>query len=822
MRARAALPCAAVLALLASAVLLVPVAAGEAVAAPGGDAASHVLIRWRTPSEDQRAAIRSSVGVHRLEGLAAPDLEVAAVGAGQRAASAVAALSARPDVVYAEVDRPIRLLDRPDAQSTGYRPDDRYFPEQWALDNTGQPVGSFEWGRAPGTPDVDLDAPEAWTASRGGGVVVAILDAGMDTSHPDLAPKLWRNPGERRGNGVDDDGNGLVDDVHGWDFVNGDGSLFDPGDDDHGTHVAGILGAATGNSRGIAGVAPHSRLMVLKVLGPAGGTVTDAIRAIEYAATHGARVVNASWGGSSASRALRETIARTGVAFVAAAGNGGEDAIGDDTDATPNYPAAFRLPNLVSVAAVDSDGRLAAFSNFGRTTVDVAAPGVQIASTAPGGAYAWSDGTSMAAPHVAGVAALLASHRPQATGADLVDTLRATVDRSSRLREVTVAGGMVNAAAALGIDQGRDGIRPPSDGSAGASASGAVGDAGGGSVTTDPEGRGVTRSQPVHVDVRGTVPSTLSVATATTSHELPGWDLSDWWVDLEVAEGDVEASRPLVVEFVVHPEVAPEPDRFAILHGAVPLGACTSLDATPDPCVADRAEGDDGAVVVTVRTSRGGVWRFGQATSACPAQSVPRRHYPDVLSGSFHRPAIDCAAWWAITEGVGSGRYGPDRVVTRGQMAAFLDRLLRAVASAPTDPSAEPGPGAMFRDTSGTPFGDSIARLAGVGIVQGYDDGTYRPAASVTRAQMASYLTRTWARIVGAPLARQPADRFQDDDASRHEAAIDLAAGLGFAEGVTETRFAPTAPVRRDQMASFLTRVLDRWVTEAAGTLPPR
>ena len=217
-------------------------------------------------------------------------------------------------------------------------------------------------------------------------MVVAVIDDGADLSHPDLQGQGWTNPDEIAGNGVDDDNNGYVDDTNGWDFYNRDNTVHDMLEDAHGTHVAGTI-AGSENGEGVVGVAPGVKVMPVKWLGPFGGRLSDAIKAIEYAKKEGARISNNSWGyEGKPSRALEETIRRSGMLFVAAAGNGGRDGRGDDNDADPNrsaYPASYDLPNVLSVAAANNQGRLAGFSNYGKRSVDIAAPGVDILSSVP-------------------------------------------------------------------------------------------------------------------------------------------------------------------------------------------------------------------------------------------------------------------------------------------------------------------------------------------------------------------------------------------------------------------------------------------------------
>lgn len=254
------------------------------------------------------------------------------------------------------------------------RPNDPGFPMQWGFENTGQTGG---------VSGADARSTGAWDWARGTGTVVAVTDTGIDFSAADLAGRQWVNPGETPGNGIDDDGNGRIDDVNGWDFVHQDASVFDVGDgDDHGTHVAGTIGAATDNSAGAAGTAWDTRIMAAKCLGYEGGTDLGAAAAIVYAVNNGADVINASWGlGSYRSPSVEAAVqyaADHGVLVVCAAGNDGIN-----IDSMPNYPAALPATNVVSVAALTSSDGLAGFSNRGAVAVDLGAPGASIYSTVP-------------------------------------------------------------------------------------------------------------------------------------------------------------------------------------------------------------------------------------------------------------------------------------------------------------------------------------------------------------------------------------------------------------------------------------------------------
>lgn len=318
-------------------------------------------------------------------------------------------------------------------------PNDARFDELYGLHNTGQRTGWLN--------DADIDAPEAWEYTTGSSqIIVAVIDTGVDYTHPDLAENIWVNTGEVPGNGLDDDANGYVDDVHGYDFVNNDGDPFD--DHYHGTHVAGTIAARSGNGIGVAGVAPNVTIMPLKFLGANGsGNTADAVRALNYAVTQGAAISNNSWGGGGFNAAMLAALhaARdAGHIFVAAAGNA---ALNNDQSAV--FPANYDIDNVVSVAASNSLDHLASFSNYGATSVELAAPGVNILSTYPNNQYASLSGTSMAAPHVSGVMALVRSLRPEWTSRQVIDQVLNTVDSISALQGKTITGGRLNAHAAV-------------------------------------------------------------------------------------------------------------------------------------------------------------------------------------------------------------------------------------------------------------------------------------------------------------------------------------------------------------------------------------
>jgi subtilisin family serine protease len=335
-------------------------------------------------------------------------------------------------------------------------PDDPSFTDQWGLRNTGQSGGSRGG---------DIAAVAAWDVTTGSrSVVVAVIDSGFDYTHPDLAANAWRNPGEVPGDGLDNDGNGFVDDVHGWDFANDDADPMD--DDGHGTHVAGTIGAVGDNGVGVTGVSWQVSIMGLKFLDAEGsGSISDAIAAISYATRmrreFGVNVVatNNSWGGADRSLALRAAIAEGGAAgilFVTAAGNDGVNG-----DRRANYPANEDLDAVIAVTATNRSNRLPAFATYGPVHVDLAAPGAAIRSTVPGGGYATFSGTSMAAPHVTGTIALLATANPAASATAIRGAILSTTRPLAALAGKTVTGGLLDAAAAVRAIRGDVPPLPP-------------------------------------------------------------------------------------------------------------------------------------------------------------------------------------------------------------------------------------------------------------------------------------------------------------------------------------------------------------------------
>ncbi|MFT5526729.1 MAG: subtilisin family serine protease, partial [Pirellulaceae bacterium] len=347
-------------------------------------------------------------------------------------------------VLYAEPNYIVRVVGTPN---------DADFSELWGLHNDAQTGG---------TVDADIDAPEAWDLFTGShDVVIASIDTGVDYTHEDLVDNIWVNPVECpqghslcEANGVDEDGNGYIDDFYGIDSFNGDADPFD--DNSHGTHTAGTFGGVGNNGIGVAGVNWNVDIMSLKFLGAAGfGSIDDAVELVLYMTAMKTRAVepvnlvvsNNSWGGGGFSQAMQDAIQASndaGIMFVAAAGNGGSN-----NDQSPSYPASYELDGVIAVAATDHNDEMASFSQYGLTSVDLGAPGVDVYSTTPGDNYAEFSGTSMASPHVAGAAAFLMAFDPTASLAKVKDVLLAGTDPLPALAGQTVSGGRLNLSASL-------------------------------------------------------------------------------------------------------------------------------------------------------------------------------------------------------------------------------------------------------------------------------------------------------------------------------------------------------------------------------------
>jgi thermitase len=474
---------AAIFALLALVLTVAPVAPARAARhSPAElqrleDQGLRQIIVAREPglSASARAEVRADAGVDHLANLLVPDTEVVRAPPGHLV-QAIRALEAEPGVRYAEPDADAHtFVTDPEADVLVADP---MWPDLWALHNTGQFAG--------GVPGDDIEVQGAWNLSKGAGQTVAVVDTGAAFGHPDLQGAYATNPGEtgidplgddKATNGIDDDHDGYVDDVRGWDFLScpdceddpTPGPDNDPSDgtttfNGHGTHVTGTI-AARSNSIGVVGVAPNAKVLPLRALGVAGsGGISGIANAFALAGELHFPIVNASLGGPW-TQVLEDAIAaHPNTLYVVAAGNSGAD---DDT--TPEYPCAYPEANIVCVGATDDADAIASFSNWGRRSVDLYAPGVSIESTFPSPEYKWYSGTSMATPHVAATLALMRALNPALTAAQLKAKLLASVHPVAGLVGLSVTGGRLDAAAAVAAaapdpnDRDADGIPNATD-----------------------------------------------------------------------------------------------------------------------------------------------------------------------------------------------------------------------------------------------------------------------------------------------------------------------------------------------------------------------
>lgn len=357
--------------------------------------------------------------------------------AGITTAEAIAAMKEDGRVTYAESNDIQQFVGQQEGQDGV--PNDLH-EKLWGFRNTGQTGG---------TAGADASIVDAWKVTTGdnsaNGPLIAIIDSGADLDHPDLVGNLWVNPGEIPGDGIDNDGNGVIDDIHGYHAADNHGSPDDQVG--HGTHVAGTIGAVGNNGEGVTGVNQKARLMPIRIDSNGSITTDGVVRAMMYATKMGADITNNSWGGSRLNQAIYDAFKAAPALHLAAAGNNGTDA-----DRSPSYPMAFDMPNMISVAATDHNDRRASFSNYGEVNVDVAAPGKDIWSTKNGGGYHSLSGTSMATPFTTGVAGLIKSAYPDATPTQVKERLMYGSDQIAGLKEVSGSGGRVNAANSLEND----------------------------------------------------------------------------------------------------------------------------------------------------------------------------------------------------------------------------------------------------------------------------------------------------------------------------------------------------------------------------------
>ena len=436
---------------LSTLALATGVSATEAKHVPG-----EIVVKFKAGKSKNflSAKTLSSLGIQgqRDIKLSYDTLSVLKVSEDKSMASVIASLKNNPNVEFAEPNyiysvNPIKehnvvskkLLKSPFTDFTAATPDDPSFGKLWGLRNTGsnEPNGSA------GVEGADVNALKAWDITKGSRAVrIAVIDTGVDYTHPDLKANMWVNTKEIAGNGIDDDGNGFIDDVYGYDFANNDSNPMDG--NGHGTHCSGTIGAVHDNKIGVSGVMSDVQIMAVKFLGDDGsGSLEGAIKAIDYATMMNVDLMSNSWGGGGRSEALLDAIKRAsdkGIIFTAAAGNSSSN-----NDSSPSYPASYDVPNMVAVAATTAQNGLASFSSYGRNSVHIAAPGHNILSTVNGGGYDVYSGTSMATPHVSGVLGLLLAKEGRMPHSVMRERLTMTSVPVTALRGKTQTAGRIDA-----------------------------------------------------------------------------------------------------------------------------------------------------------------------------------------------------------------------------------------------------------------------------------------------------------------------------------------------------------------------------------------
>ena len=420
------------------------VSAEAAISVSGQFVPNELLIKFKSgTSEKGRVQSLSFINGKVAEHIVTKAMEEAGAGDGIYVVntsvdvfSAISRMKGESNIQYAEPN----WICTHQAAST-----DPYFTNAslWGMDATNQ-FGS--------------QASTAWAAGHTGSasVFVGVIDEGIQFNHPDLNGQIWTNPFDPV-DGKDNDGNGFIDDIHGWDFAGNNNTIYDGGTngslDKHGTHVAGTIGAKANNGVGVVGMNWNITIISTKFLGSSGGTTANAIKAIDYLNDlknrHGLNIVasNNSWGGGGFSQALSDAVTRANTAnilFIAAAGNGGSDAIGDNNDAVANYPSNLPQANVIAVAAITSTGAKATFSNYGATSVDIGAPGSGIWSSTAYNIYSSYSGTSMATPHVTGAAALYAAYHPGSSAATIKAAILNSATPTASLSGKCVSGGRLN------------------------------------------------------------------------------------------------------------------------------------------------------------------------------------------------------------------------------------------------------------------------------------------------------------------------------------------------------------------------------------------
>jgi thermitase len=412
----------------------------------------ELIIKFKRGIQKNSSQALKSVGAEIVETvkLSYGNVHIARYNSNEKSLDAILKrLENDPNVEYVEPNFIYKLIEPVKSvninqlinpiQVMNYTPNDPRYGQLWGLENSGRndPSGTV------GISGADINAVRAWGITKGSRAIkIAVIDTGVDYNHPDLVGNMWVNTAEKNGlPGVDDDGNGYVDDIHGYDFANDDGDPMDG--NNHGTHCAGTIGAVHNNGIGVAGVMADVEIVGIKFLTDTGsGSTINAIKSIDYATKLNVDIMSNSWGGGARSEALQEAIQRAsdaGIVFTAAAGNSRSN-----NDSSPHYPSNYSVENVISVAAHTAQDNLASFSSYGKRTVHIAAPGHNIVSTVAGNGYASFSGTSMATPHVSGGLGLLLAQSGRLSHSDLRNRLMETSVPVSAYRSKVIKGGRMD------------------------------------------------------------------------------------------------------------------------------------------------------------------------------------------------------------------------------------------------------------------------------------------------------------------------------------------------------------------------------------------
>lgn len=671
---------------------------------------------------------------------------------------------------------------------------DPMYNKLWGLKNTGQTIEGV-----PGKSGIDIKVETAWTKTKGSSsLVVGIIDSGIDINHPDLKDRIWVNTKEVANDGKDNDGNGYIDDVYGYDFANDDNKVYKGSEDRHGTHVAGTI-AATSNTIGITGVAPNVKVMPLKFLGAYSGDIADEVEAINYAKKKGVKIINMSIGGYGFSQAEYDAIKNSGALFVVAAGN--ESNNNDLPD--PSYPAAYDLANILSVAAIDNQGNIPEWSNYGVESTDLAAPGVDILSTLPGNKYDYYNGTSMATPHVTGAAALVLSQYPSFSTAQIKNTLINSTTPLASLKGKVKTGGMLNAGKALTLDL----IAPSA-----------------------PKVNAVTDKSTA---VTGTAEAAAKIIIKNGTTQLgTGTAASDG--KFSIAIPVQKAGTTLSVTATDQAGNVSPATKVVVIDGTAPAAPTVNAVNINTTKVTGKAEAGSTVQVYTANQL------IGQATaSSAGAYTVPVSRligntkitvyatdkagnrsagttitvkpvavtFKDLGNVQWAKENIETMASLGIINGVGDNKYEPNSNITRAQFATLIIKTLNIRGTA-TEPFSDVNPSDWFANDVALAYKNKI--------INGVSSTEFAPNQNITRQEMAVMMVRAMslkqsikAKDINGTLSKY---KDQGEIATWARESVAIAIEQGLMNGVSETTFSPKTNATRAQSAVIMYRFYEKFI----------